>query len=79
MKGGICYDPEARGFVVIVHVWDNIECKGEPKEWRYPRVYQEEDEAMHYYKTAIGPKLKQFLEENFENKQNTEFIHRRLE
>lgn len=36
-------------------------------------------EGFPYYQTAIGPKLKQFLEENFENKQNTEFIHRRLE
>ena len=79
MKGGIRYDPAVNGFVVIVPVWDNVGCRGEPKEWRYPEVYQNEDEALHYYKTAISPKLIRFLEKNSENRQGAKFIHRQLE
>jgi hypothetical protein len=79
VKGGIRYDPEAGGFIVIVHVWDNVECIGEPQEWRYPEVYQDEEEAMRYYKMHIGPGLKRVMEENVENSKNAAFIHRKLE
>jgi hypothetical protein len=79
MKGGIRYDAEADGFVVIVHVWDNVECLGEPQEWRYPKVYEQEEEAMNYYKTSIRPALKRFMESNVEKSDNAVFVHRKLE
>ncbi|MCI0697375.1 SEC-C domain-containing protein [candidate division KSB1 bacterium] len=79
VKGGIRYDFEAGGFVVIVHIWDNAECIGEPQEWRYPEVYQDEEEAMRYYKTHIGPGLMRLLKKNVEKSENATFIHRKLE
>ena len=79
MKGGICYDPTAKGYFVIVHVLDNTECRGEPQEWRYPEVFQTEDEAMRYYKTVIGPSLKQMMEKSAEDDETATFIHRKLE
>lgn len=79
VKGGIRYDLEVGGFVVIVHVWDNVECRGEPQEWRYPKIYQDEEEAMRYYKTYIGPELKRVFEKNIEKSRNATFIHRKLE
>jgi hypothetical protein len=79
VKGGIRYDFEAGGFVVIVHIWDNAECIGEPQEWRYPEVYQDEEEAMRYYKTHIGPGLMRLLQKNVEKSENATFIHRKLE
>ncbi|MDZ7290773.1 MAG: SEC-C metal-binding domain-containing protein [candidate division KSB1 bacterium] len=79
VKGGIRYDPEAGGFVVIVHIWDNVECRGEPQEWRYPKVYDDEDEALRYYKTHIGPGLIQVMQKNVEKSKTGVFIHRKLE
>ena len=79
MKGGICYDPEESGFFVIIHIWDNVECRGEPQEWRYPQKYSDEDEAMRYYKTHIRPALIRLMELNVEKSKNAAFIHRRLE
>jgi len=79
VKGGVGYDPGAGGFVVIVHIWDNIECRGEPKEWSYPQVYQSEDEAMHDYKTFIRPRLKRILEKKVEKSKAGVFIHHQLE
>lgn len=79
MKGGIRYDPMTRKYLVIVHIWDNVECRGEPEEWNYPQAFQTEDEAMAYYKTAIGPALKRRLEKSVEGKKDAAFYHRKLE
>ena len=79
MKGGIRYDPEAEGFVVIVHIWDNIDCVGEPQEWRHPEVYTDEEEALQYYKTQIRPGLMRLMEKNVAQSKNAAFIHRELE
>jgi len=79
MKGGIRYDPEEAGFFVIIHMWDNVECRGEPQEWRYPKKYSDEDEALRYYKTRISPALIRFMEKNAEKSKNATFFHRRLE
>ncbi len=79
MKGGVLYDPEVGGFVVIVHMWDNVECRGEPQEYRYEEVFAREEEALQYYKTKIGPALKRFMEENAAKKKGATFIHRQLE
>jgi SEC-C motif len=50
MKGGVRFDPEAAGFMVIVHTWDNAAGHGEPTEWRTPEVFPTEEAAMQCYK-----------------------------
>ena len=79
MKGGVRYDPATGAYLVIVHIWDNVEARGEPQEWSYPKQFQTEDEAMAYYKTAIGPALKRKLEREVEGKKGVTFSHRKLE
>jgi len=79
MKGGIRYDPASGGYLVIVHIWDNVACRGVPHEWNYPKVFQTEEEAMAYYKTAIGPALRRKLEKSVEGKKDAAFYHRKLE
>ena len=63
MKGGIRSNPTGDGFIAIVHKWDNVECRGEPAEWRHPQVFATEEEAMQYYKTRIRPALERFTTE----------------
>jgi hypothetical protein len=79
MKGGVSFDPEANGFVAIVHKWDNVHCLGEPEEWRYPKVFPTEEAAMEYYKTSIRPSLEQFMAEMSNQHPDQTFIHRKLE
>jgi hypothetical protein len=79
MKGGVLFDPQAGGFVVIVHTWDNVACRGEPEEWRYPEVFPTEDTAMEYYKTNVRPALKQMMAETAGKDPGLSFIHRELE
>jgi hypothetical protein len=79
MKGGVLFDPEANGFFVIVHQWDNPYCRGEPEEWRYPEVFPTEEAAMHYYKTSIRPALKQMATETAGKLPGSSFIYRELE
>jgi len=69
MKGGIRYDEELQAFVPIVHIWQNIQCEGEPEEWRVQKCFQTEDEAMSYYKTYIRPELQKMVNQ-FESKNN---------
>ncbi len=57
MKGGVRHDEDCKGYVAIVHIWDNIHARGEPDEWRAEQVFPTEDEAMRYYKTTIRPEL----------------------
>jgi hypothetical protein len=78
MKGGVLFDPRAGGFVVIVHTWDNIACRGEPEEWRYPELFPTEETAMRYYKTNIRPALKQMMAETAKDP-GLSFAHRQLE
>jgi len=61
MKGGVLYDPDADGFYAIVHTWDNVNCIGEPTEWRYPEAFPTEEAALAYYKTYIRPGLQQMM------------------
>lgn len=79
MKGGVLFDPQAGGFAVIVHTWDNVACRGEPEEWRYPELFPTEDAAMQYYKTAIRPALKQMMTETASKDPGISFAHRELE
>jgi len=79
MKGGVRFDPAVNGFVAIVHIWDNVYCRGEPEEWRYPEVFPTEDAAMQYYKTSIRPALEQMMAETANEQSGRRFIHRKLE
>jgi hypothetical protein len=79
MKGGVFFDPWAEGFIVIVHTWHNVACRGEPEEWRYPEVFPTEDAAMEYYKASIRPALKQMMAEMADKSLGSSFIHRELE
>jgi len=62
VKGGVATSPSGVGFVAIIHTWDNIECKGEPREWCTATTFPTEDKAMAYYKTVLRPALVQFME-----------------
>jgi hypothetical protein len=79
MKGGVRFDSEVKGFVAIVHTWDNAYCIGEPKEWCYPKVYATEDEAMQYYKTTIRPALERMMTKMAEEQQGGKLVYRKLE
>jgi len=79
MKGGVLFDPQANGFIVIVHQWDNPDCRGEPEEWRYPEVFPTEEAAMQYYKTSIRPAFKQMMADTAGKHPGASSIHRVLE
>ena len=79
MKGGVCFDPAVDGFVAIVHTWNNVNCIGEPDEWRYPQVFPTERAAMEYYKTSIRPSLERMMAEMTGREPNATFAHRKLE
>ena len=78
MKGGIRSNPAGDGFIAIVHVWDNIECRGEPEEWRSPEVFATEEEALRHYKTTIRPELERMMKMASE-KSGLRSIYRKLE
>ena len=61
MKGGVMLAPESQGYVAVIHSWNNAECRGEPTEWRDPKIFKTEDAAMHYYKNTIRPLLEELM------------------
>lgn len=63
VKRGVASDPAGKGFVAIIHSWDNIDCKGEPLEWRTPTTFPTEEKAMAYYKTVLRPALARLMED----------------
>lgn len=77
MKGGVRFDLEAPGFIVIVHTWENAAGNGDPTEWRAPQVFATEAAAMQYYTSAIRPGLTRLLAETSQGAAT--FIHRKLE
>jgi hypothetical protein len=79
MKGGIRSNPTGKGFIAIVHIWDNIDCRGEPEEWRSPEVFSTEEEAMQYYKTSIRPELERMMAKVANEKPGITSVHRKLE
>ena len=78
MKGGVRYDFSAKGFIAIVHSWDNERCVGEPQEWRSPQVFPTEEIAMEYYKNRIRPELEQMSSKMAKSK-NIEVSLNRIE
>ncbi|MFQ6114178.1 MAG: SEC-C metal-binding domain-containing protein [bacterium] len=79
MKGGVCFDDEVNGYVPIIHTWDNLHCHGEPTEWRSHKVFQTEEEAMHYYKLYIRPGLQRMMSKLEKQHSDGTIIHRKLE
>jgi hypothetical protein len=79
MKGGVMFDPESRGYIAIVHSWDNAECRGEPTEWRDPRVFASEDAAMQHYKSSIRPSLEKLMNQIKKGRRGVSGFHRKLE
>ncbi len=78
MKGGIRFHPEAQGFIVIVHTWDNAAGRGDPSEWRAPEIFPTEAAAMRHYKTSIRPSLARLMAQASVQIDAT-FVHRKLE
>jgi len=79
MKGGVRPHLTKAGFIAIVHTWDNVECRGEPKEWQSPQLFSTEDEAMEYYKRNIRPALEQLMSGLAKEVAGVRSFHRRLE
>lgn len=79
MKGGVCFDEQADVYVPIVHTWDNVHCHGEPTEWRSPKVFATEEEAMKYYKLYIRPDLQRMISKIENGLSDATLVHRKLE
>ena len=79
MKGGVAYDPERQRWIVIVHIWDNIACDGEPDEWQGADVFDTEDAAMQFYTTIIRPALEGKMKEMEKQHAGMSSMHRRME
>ena len=79
MKGGTSFDPVANAYRAIVHTWDNVECRGEPQEWRSTEAFPTEDEAMAFYKAKIRPGLEQMMRQAAHDHEDAAFSLRRLE
>jgi hypothetical protein len=79
MKSGIRFDEELNGYVPIVHTWENVNCEGEPTEWRSPKVFPTEEEAMGYYKSYIRPELQRLMSKIQNELSDGTLIHRELE
>lgn len=79
MKGGVRFDEQNDGYVAIVHTWDNVYCKGEPTEWRSPKIFPTEEEAMKYYKLSIRPDMQRMMSKIENDLSDGTLIHRKLE
>ena len=79
MKGGVRFDEQNDGYVAIVHTWDNVYCKGEPTEWRSPKIFPTEEEAMKYYKLSIRPDMQRMISKIENDLSDGTLIHRKLE
>lgn len=79
MKGGIRSNPDGPGYVAIVHIWDNIEARGAPQEWRFGEVFKTEEDALAFYVNRIRPELERMTKEAAKEDASTRVVHRRLE
>ena len=79
MKGGVRYDPAAKGFFAIVHIWDNPNARGEPDEWRDPQVFSNEEAAMRHYKSSIRPSLEKMMAKARREDPSVTALYRKLE
>ena len=79
LKGGVIFDEELNAFVPIVHSWDNVDCIGEPKEWRSQETFPNENDAMNYYKSTIRPSLQRIMSKLEDESSETTVAHKKLE
>jgi hypothetical protein len=79
MKGGTSFDPMLNAYHAIVHIWDNVECTGTPKEWVSNEVFDTEDQAMDFYKSSIRPGLEKLMREAIRDHKAATMSVRRLE
>ncbi len=79
VKGGVASGPAGAGYVAIIHVWDNVECTGAPREWRTPMTFPTEDKAMAYYKATLRPALVQFMEQLARGTAGVGVVRKKLE
>ena len=79
MKGGVLFDELADGYVAIIYTWDNVHCKGEPIEWRSPKMFPTEEEAMNYYKLYIRPDMQRMMSKIESEISDGTLLHRKLE
>ena len=79
MKGGTAFDPLHNAFRAIVHTWDNVECTGQPAEWKSKEQFDTEDEAMVFYKSKIRPDLERLMRQATQDDKDATMSIRRLE
>ncbi len=79
MKGGTSFDPAVNAYRAIVHTWDNVDCLGQPQEWKSTETFLTEDEAMEFYKTNIRPGLETLMRQAAREHKDAAFSLRRLE
>lgn len=78
-KGGIKYDSNKKAFLVIIHSWDNTDCRGKPTEFALPHQFKEEEEAMDHYKNHVRPILLDLIEYILKLNKNTKIKRTKLE
>lgn len=79
MKGGIRSNPDGPGYIAIVHVWDNVQARGAPDEWRFGEVFATDEEAMTFYLNNIRPELERLIKKLAQENAGSGAMHRRLE
>lgn len=79
MRGGIRSNPDGPGYFAIVHIWDNVEGRGTPDEWRFGEVFATEEEAMAYYLNNIRPELERKTQEYAKKDAGSRVVRRRLD
>jgi SEC-C motif len=77
MKGGVRFDPNAAGFLVIVHIWGDVAGHGDPTEWCALEVFPTEEAAMRYYKMVIRPALARLMA-HASRQGDAAVVHRKL-
>ena len=79
MKGGVIFDEDLNAYIPIVHTWDNVNCLGEPKEWRSEETFSNEEDAMNYYKVNIRPSLQKLMSQIEKDSSKTKVTYNKLE
>ena len=79
MRGGIRSNPDGPGYVAIVHIWDNVEGRGVPDEWRFGEVFVTEEEALAFYVNNIRPELESMTKKFAKEDASSRAVHRRLD
>jgi hypothetical protein len=79
MKGGVIFDEDLKAYIPIVHTWDNVNCLGEPNEWRSEETFLKEEDALNYYKDNIRPSLQKLMSQIEKSSLKAEMTYKKLE